>query len=112
MLLLTIKTTSIVEKIINLANKRNDKKLFSWKDTKLPNNILKRAERNLDMRIKGRGLHGFRRAFADRLFNSNFNITDVKEIMRHKSIQTTLEHYKSVNERNLIVKMTDRLDKL
>ena len=84
-------------------------KVFSWKDTTLPYRILHRAERKLGIRIKGRGLHGFRRSFADKLFKNEFAVDRVQEIMRHRNIQTTIDHYKNFNKRNVIKEMNEKL---
>jgi integrase len=61
-LLLLPAAVKIVEQAIDFAAVRGDGKLFSWKETKLPNKIMRRAENNLQIKKDGRGLHGFRRA--------------------------------------------------
>ncbi len=42
----------------------------------------------------GRAFHTFRKTFSTRLFQNNLSIADIKDLMRHSSIQTTLDHYK------------------
>jgi integrase len=43
---------------------------------------------------KGRAFHTFRKTFATRLFEHDLSVVDIKDLMRHKNIQTTLSHYK------------------
>ena len=92
-----------------MAIKRGDTKLFSWKKTCYPNEFVRRAELSLGMRIKGRGLHGFRRAFSNRLCNSELSIIDIQEAMRHGSIDITMKHYKEFRPDKLIKKMSEVL---
>jgi len=108
-LLLIPEAIKVIEKIKEFAMQRGDNKLFSWKETKLPNMIMKRAENNLGTRKSGRGLHGFRRSFTDRLIDSGIEITDAKDILRHKDIKTTEEHYRRADEIKLLDKMTEKL---
>ncbi len=108
-LLLTEQAVNIVNQLVELTKKRNDGKLFSWKETRLPNRCLERAENNLGLKIEGRGLHGFRRGFADRLFENCLEIPEVQEIMRHREINTTINHYKTTKQRMLLDKMNEKL---
>ncbi len=48
-----------------------------------------------------RGFHAIRRTFATNLIDSNVSLADVKDLMRHKDIKTTLEHYKAKNSQRL-----------
>jgi len=108
-LLLIPEAVKVVEQAKELAIKRGDTKLFSWKKTCYPNESVRRAELNLDMRIKGRGLHGFRRAFSNRLCNSKLSIIDIQEAMRHGSIDITMKYYKEFRPDKLIKKMSEVL---
>jgi integrase len=81
-----------------LNNSKTDK-LFSWKGATTPFQLLRNLENRLDIKTEGRGLHGFRRSFADKLFKNKFAIDRVQEIMRHRTINTTLEHYKSIKKK-------------
>ena len=105
-LLLVPDAVKIVEQVKEIAVKRGDKKLFRWKETRLPNKIMERAERNTGIKIEGRGLHGFRRSFTDGLFENGLNIPDVKDILRHRNITTTDKHYRSFKQKDLIEKMS------
>ncbi len=68
-----------------------------------------KAEKALGIKTAGRSLHGTRRSFADRLFeNYQMDVPDVQNIMRHRDISTTLNHYKSVKQRKLIQKMNEK----
>ena len=107
-LLLTDETKEIIEKIISLKRSKNDK-LFSWSSKATPIKILEKVESKLEIKIRGRGFHGFRRGFADRLFESGFDMPEIQEAMRHRTINTTLEHYKSFNKTNIIKKLNEKL---
>jgi integrase len=109
LLLLTPKAVRITEQAQELAILRGNNKLFSWKEIKYPNGIIIRAERKLEMKIEGRGLHGFRRSFSNRLFKQKLTIPDVQDIMRHKNIKTTIEHYREFYPELLIEEMSKKL---
>ena len=108
-LLLTPEALRIAEQAQELAILRKDKKLFQWRKTALPNDLVKKAERKFGAKIEGRGLHGFRRAFANKLFEQHLEITEIQEIMRHRNITTTLDHYKEFRQKELIEKMSKKL---
>ena len=108
-LLLIPEAVKIVEQVQNMAIRRGDEKLFSWKSRTAPNKVVARAEKKLGAKIKERGLHGFRRAFADRLFEKGLDIPEVKDIMRHRNIETTMKYYRSYQQKKLIEKMSKRL---
>ena len=107
-LLLTDGTKEIIEKIISLNNSK-DGRLFSWKGATTPLKNLEKLEKKLGIKLKGRGLHGFRRSFANKLCDSGLDIPEIQEAMRHRSIQTTLEHYKTFNKKNIIKKLNEKL---
>jgi integrase len=107
-LLLSSVAMDIVKQIIVLE-KGKDGRLFSWKYTGTPRGNLERLENKLDIKIRGRGLHGFRRSFSDKLFNSGFDTPDIQEATRHRSIVTTIKHYKTFNKTKLIEKMNEKL---
>ena len=107
-LLLTDETKEIIQKIITLKQSKTDK-LFSWSSKVTPIKNLENAESKLEIKIRGRAFHGFRRSFADRLFNSGFDMPEIQEAMRHRTINTTLEHYKSFNKTNIIKKLNEKL---
>jgi len=109
-ILLTDETKQIIQKIIALKSS-NDDTLFSWKSATTPFQFLQKLENKLNIKIRGRGLHGFRRSFADKLFKNEFAIDRVQEIMRHRTINTTLEHYKTFNKENVIKEMNEKLKK-
>lgn len=108
-LLFSDETKLLLKDIVALSKVRGDGKLFGWKDRALPARKLRRAEVKLNLRVQNRGLHGFRRSFADRLFLNNFDMTAVKEIMRHRDISTILQHYKSYNRGKLVEEMNRKL---
>jgi len=108
-LLLIPEAVKIVEQVKELAVKRGDTKLFSWKTTENPNDIAVRAERKLGIKVADRGLHGIRRAFCDRLFEKGLSIPEVQDIMRHRDIQTTINYYRSFKQQELVNKMSEKL---
>ena len=107
-LLLSAPTIEILHKIIALKKGKNGR-LFSWKRTITPIQNLEKLENKLGVKIKGRGLHGFRRSFITKLFTKDFSIDKVQEIARHQNISTTIGHYKEFNKSNLIEEMNKKL---
>ena len=107
-LLLTEETKAIIEKIIALK-KSKDGRLFSWQGSITPFQNLEKLENKLGIKIKGRGLHGFRRSYADKLFESGFDTTEVQDAMRHRTINTTIGHYKSFKKTKLVDKLNEKL---
>jgi integrase len=107
-LLLSSVAMDIVKQIIALE-KGKDGRLFSWKRTITPIQNLENLENKLGVKIKKRGLHGFRRSFITRLFTKDFSIDKVQEIARHQRIDTTIGHYKEFNKKKLISEMNEKL---
>ena len=108
-IMLTKEAIELLEKTVKLANERTDKKLFSWKDTKLPSNILKRAEKNSNTKIKGRGLHGFRRSFTHKLVDAEVSVPILQDTLRHKSIETTMKHYNKYRPSAILKELDEKL---
>jgi integrase len=108
-LLFTDEVKQLILMIIDFNKDKKIDKLFSWPGIDTPIKLLERLEKKFNMKIKRRGFHGFRRAFSDRLFEKEIDIPSVQEIMRHRSISTTLKHYKSFNKVNIIKKMNEKL---
>jgi integrase len=105
MILLSNEAKEIIQKIVEFRGIGEDDNLFSWTDKYFAQERLRWAEKKLGINIKGRGFHGFRRAFSDKLFGKNFETSDVQEIMRHSDISVTVNHYKSFYKKKLINKM-------
>lgn len=99
-----IPISSAVENIlIQLKGGIHIDKVFRWAVT-----THSRLIRNLDKAMvavgidkQERGFHAIRRTFATNLIDSNVSLADVKDLMRHKDIKTTLEHYKAKNSQRL-----------
>ena len=108
-LLLTDSAIKVVSKLIELAKMKGNENLFSFNRKDYLKKKLIDTDKALGNKIEGRGFHGFRRAFCDRLFDSGLEITMVQEVMRHKDIQTTLSHYKSWNKVKTREKMNEKL---
>ena len=89
--------------------KGKNEKLFSWKSTISPYQILQILEKKLGIKIKGRGLHGFRRSFADRLSANGVAIQDTQHILRHRDITTTSKYYINMYKNKLIKEMNEKL---
>lgn len=69
---------------------------------------LAEIENCLEFKVRGRGFHAFRRAFADSMFDNGLSFDVIKDLMRHSSIDITLEHYKSYQK----TKLAKELEKL
>jgi integrase/recombinase XerD len=107
-LLLTGETKEIIQKIISL-NKSKNGKLFSWKNSFGATTTLNIAEKKLNIKIKKRGFHGFRRGFADRLIRSGVKLQDTQKILRHRDITTTEKYYTNMYKEELIEEMNEKL---
>ncbi|MFN8359348.1 MAG: tyrosine-type recombinase/integrase [Candidatus Kapaibacterium sp.] len=84
----------------------NEEKPFRWSHTSrsILNNRLNQGMFALGINKQKRAFHSIRRTFATNLFENDVAIPDVMDLMRHKNIQTTLNHYKGhKNERLLAV---------
>ena len=108
MILLTDETKKIIQKIIALKNSK-DGKLFSWKGATTPFQLLRDLENKLDIKTRGRGLHGFRRGFNDKLIRSGIYIQDAQHILRHRNITTTEKYYTNMYKNELVDKMNEKL---
>ncbi len=89
--------TSSIEEILIKLKAMNHEKLFRWtaaSKTHL-NRRLNKAMTILGIDKQERGFHAIRRTFATNLIENNVSLADVKDLMRHKDIKTTLEHYKA-----------------
>jgi integrase len=99
-----IPISSAVENILSQVRALNQNdKVFRWAAS-----TYSRLIRNLDkaMLILGidkqdRGFHAIRRTFATNLIDSNVSLADVKDLMRHRDIKTTIVHYKAKNAQRL-----------
>ena len=109
-ILLNNEAKQIIQKIIALKKNKDDK-LFTWKSTNTPFKILQKLENELNIKIKGRGLHGFRRGFNDKLVRSGIDIQDTHHILRHRDITTTEKYYTNMYKSELIKKMNEKLKK-
>jgi len=90
----------IIEKILKLVKSNT---LFGYS-----NNQVSRLQKSLRLReirlgIKrgGRSFHGFRKSFSKKLFDNDVSLSDVRDLMRHSDINTTLDYYKGYNTEKL-----------
>ena len=107
-LLLSDVAVAVVKKVLSLRKTANDK-LFSWKTTDSIKLKLSITEKELGIKIRGRGFHGFRRAFTDRLIKSGITIEKAQQILRHRNIQTTETSYLNMYKSELLEEINSRL---
>lgn len=88
-------------KELKLLNKGDS--VFRWSATSHSrmNKRLNAAMTALGIEKQERGFHAIRRTFATNLIESNVSLADVKDLMRHRDIKTTLEHYKAKKSERL-----------
>lgn len=103
---------AILIRLADLEKSRND---FKGKVIPYPekgkSNVIKavtKIEIELGIKKKGRSTHGFRRLLATELFEKQIPLDIIKDIMRHSSIDVTLNHYRKYDKNRI----TDSLDKL
>ena len=72
------------------------KKVFRWEpsSTSRLTRRLSEIEESLGIKIKGQSFHRFRNTFSNNIIDANLPLIQVKDLMRHKDIRTTLTHYK------------------
>lgn len=91
--------------IKSLASRRKHKKerVFRWsEDTKSRlTRRLNAIEMKLGIKIARQAFHRFRNTFSNKLIDSGLPVLAVRDLMRHKNIQTTLNSYKKFNAKNL-----------
>jgi len=87
---------SIIAELRSMAKQHNREHIFRWKASSTSRLIrtLNNGLEEAGIPKNGRAFHTFRKTFSTRLFQNNLSITDIKDLMRHSSIQTTLDHYK------------------
>lgn len=97
---------NILLQAIELQQKKGYKKLFLYGNATTAILALSNVERKIGIKIPNRCMHGFRRSYADRLLsNPNISIVDAQDIMRHRNINVTLQHYKNLNKEKLVEKL-------
>jgi integrase len=99
-----------LQKLLTELRELNNRKVFYWVEGSASrlNRTLIEAFKEIGIARNGRAFHTFRKTFSTMLFHNNLELTDVKDLMRHKSIQTTLNHYKETN----INRLKDKLNNL
>lgn len=99
-----IPISSAVESVLReLKLLKNGEQVFRWVHSS-QSRLIKRfntAMAELGIDKKERGFHAIRRTFATNLIESNVSLADVKDLMRHRDIKTTLEHYKAKKSQRL-----------
>ncbi len=107
--------TKIVEQIylqldeFNINNTKNQERLFRWSCSTISRlrKWLEDIETELNIKKTRRAFHGFRRSFSDAMFSSELGLDVIKDLMRHSSINTTMDLYKSYQHKSL----ADKLEK-
>lgn len=98
-----------LQKLLKELREFGYRKPFYWQEgsgSSLNRTLIKAFEATGIAR-NGRAFHTFRKTFSTMLFNNSLELTDVKDLMRHKSIQTTLNHYKETNMNRLKDKLNN-----
>lgn len=93
-----IPLSSTIEEILaELRIHNRGEKVFSWQPSTQSrlSRQLNTAMQQCGIDKQDRGFHAIRRTFATNLFEGNVSLADVKDLMRHRDIKTTLEHYKA-----------------
>ena len=92
-----IPISSVAMSILQQLKEMNIDKVFRWSPTTYSrlSRRLKDAFVELGIDRNDRGFHTIRRTFATNLIENDVSIADVKDLMRHKDIKTTLQHYKA-----------------
>lgn len=90
----------IIEKILKLVNSC---KLFGYTTNQVSRlqKSLRNREKRLGIKKSGQSFHGFRKSFSKKLFDNDVSLSDVKDLMRHSDINTTLSYYKGYNTEKL-----------
>jgi|GEM_PF-6268917 len=98
---ITSKIKVILKRCIERADKEGRSHLFRWTKRRWVCEKIKRANIELGIYQKGRGLHAYRSSFANSLIDKELSPYEVKDLMRHRDIATTLDYYKSYNANRL-----------
>lgn len=94
-------TKNLVNRLIkNTTNK--DDRLFRWKSSSYLLKKLKATMKQCNIEIKGRNLHSLRKSYLRYLLKKDVPIEVAKIFMRHKNIKTTIKHYYSITEKEIL----------
>lgn len=98
-----IPISSVAMSILKQLKEMNVDKVFRWSPATYSrlSRRLKDAMDALGIDRNERGFHTIRRTFATNLIENDVAIADVKDLMRHKDIKTTLQHYKAKKSHRL-----------
>lgn len=96
--------TPQLREVLGELKSMNRIKVFSWQESS-SSRLRRRFQSsltllNIDFKA-GDGFHVFRKTFATELFENDLPLSEIKELMRHSSIQTTFEHYKEHRTKKL-----------
>lgn len=77
--------------------------LFRWSDnsTSRLNKWLRESAKELGIDLNGRSFHEFRKTFRRRLFDKGVPLEIASQLLRHRSISTTMKYYTERNQQNL-----------
>ncbi len=94
-------TKNIVQRLIkNTTN--SDENLFKWKSSSYLLKKLKATMKQCKIEIKGRNLHSLRKSYLRYLLKKDVPVEVAKIFMRHKNIKTTIKHYYSITEKEIL----------
>lgn len=99
--------SSKLNELLTELRASENRKPFLWQPSSSSrlNRTLATAMKEAGIVRGNRSFHTFRKTFSTMLFNNSLELTDVKDLMRHRSIQTTLNHYKETNLNRLKSKL-------
>ncbi len=112
MIIVSDRVLNILERLLVLSTQRpkNKHKLFRWTYNGL-SRLTRRfhdAEKLLGIEPTNGCFHKLRKAFATEIIENDLSIWEVKELMRHANINTTLKYYKEKNT----LKLVDALNRI
>ena len=90
-----------------ISEKRTDKsksaKVFKWESSSSSrlSRRLTKIESGLGIKLTKQSFHRLRNTFSNRILTSNLSVIQVRDLMRHKDIRTTLNHYKQYDTEKL-----------
>lgn len=93
----------ITKNIVQRLNKKTENdNLFKWKSSSYLLKKLKATMKQCNIEIKGRNLHSLRKSYLRYLLKKDVPVEVAKILMRHKNIKTTIKHYYSITEKEIL----------
>lgn len=101
--------TDEILKLLKKLKEMNNKKIFRWEavSASFLSKKVREAEKKLGIYKQNRGLHSFRKSFAEKLFSNKKDIPIIRKLMRHKDISTTIKHYNYYTTKELLKELEE-----